>query len=322
MNRVLESIELFFENLAAVELQALGLAVFFHTVRAFAVSRAWRNVIADAYPEERVRWRSIYGSYLAGVGVNALVPARAGDGVRLYLAKHRIEGATYTTLGTTLIVMGIFDFLAALGLFVFALYLGVFPSLDVLPDLPSFEFAWLFEYPRLAAALALLFGVAIGLGIVWAAGHVRAFKQRVEQGFAVLREPRRYMRRVAVWQALDWVSRLVTTFFFLDAFDVAATIRNAFVAQAAQSLATALPISPGGIGTEQALLLVTLAGEASRSDLVAFSVGMKLTVLAANLALGFAALVLMARTVRWREFSRHRAGQQAEADASDGVNGR
>lgn len=311
MDRVLESIEVFFENLAAVDFGALGLAVVFHTVRAVAVSRAWRNVVADAYPGARVRWRSIYGSYLAGVGVNALIPARAGDGVRLYLAKNRVDGATYTTLGTTLLVMGIFDFVAAFGLFLLAVYLGVFPSLDVLPNLPSFEFAWLFEHPRLAVALGVLVGIGIGVGLVWAAGHVRAFRQRVGQGFAVLRDRRRYLRRVAAWQALDWGSRLVTTFFFLDAFDVDATARNTLVAQAAQSLATALPISPGGIGTEQALLLVALAGEASRSDLVAFSVGMKLTVLATNVALGFAALLLMARTLSWRDL----AGDRGDEDA-------
>ena len=306
MQRVLDSIEVFFENLAAVDFGPLGLAVVFHTVRAFAVSRAWRNVIADAYPDARVRWRSIYGSYLAGVGVNALVPARAGDGVRLYLAKHRVDGATYTTLGTTLVVMSIFDFLAALGLFLFAVRMGVFPSLDVLPNLPSFEFAWLFEHPRLALALGVLVGVLISLAVMWATRHVRAFKQRVRQGFTVLRDRRRYLRRVAAWQAVDWGSRLATTFFFLDAFDIATTVRNAFVAQAAQSLATALPISPGGIGPEQALLLVALAGEAARSDLVAFTVGMKLTVLATNVALGFAALLLMTRSLRWRELTRGR----------------
>ena len=40
-------------------------------------SRAWRNVLAAAYPEERVPWRAIYPAYLAGVGINAIIPARA-----------------------------------------------------------------------------------------------------------------------------------------------------------------------------------------------------------------------------------------------------
>ena len=114
MDRVLDSIRLFYDHLADVDFRAIAIAICIHIVRGFAVSRAWRNVIADAYPDQRVRWRSVYGSYLAGVGVNALIPARAGDAVRLYLVKHRIPGATYTTLGTTMLVMSMFDIVAAI----------------------------------------------------------------------------------------------------------------------------------------------------------------------------------------------------------------
>jgi glycosyltransferase 2 family protein len=305
VDRVLDSIQLFLNHLADVDFRAAAIAVSIHIVRGLAVSRAWRNVIADAYPAQRVRWRTVYGSYLAGVGVNALIPARAGDAVRLYLLKGRIPGATYTTLGTTLLVMSIFDFLAATAFFVFALTQGVLPSLDVVPKLPSFDFGWLFQRPRLAAAVALGLGIAIGVAIVWALGHVRAFKARVAQGFSVMRDKTRYLRRVVAWQAVDWTCRIATTFWFLRAFHVDATVRNALVAQVAQSLSTALPISPGGIGTEQALLVVVLRGEASRSALLSLSVGMKLTILSVNLVLGALALLLMARTLDWRKL-RHR----------------
>ena len=82
--------------------------------RGLAVSRAWRNVIADAYPDEKVRWRSCTGAYLAGVGVNALIPARAGDAVRLCMRQESVDGSTYTTLASSLGVMAIFDTIAAL----------------------------------------------------------------------------------------------------------------------------------------------------------------------------------------------------------------
>ena len=55
-------------------------------------SRAWRNVLAAAYPDERVRWLSIYAAYAAGVGVNAIFPARAGDVVRLTMAHRAVNG--------------------------------------------------------------------------------------------------------------------------------------------------------------------------------------------------------------------------------------
>jgi glycosyltransferase 2 family protein len=315
MNRVLDSIGVFFDHLSAVDRRAVMIAVGIHLVRGLAVSRAWRNVLADAYPEEKVPFRSVYGSYLAGVGVNALIPARAGDAVRLVLLKSRIPSATYTTLAASLAVMAIFDTIAALTLFGFALTQNVLPSLDVVPDLPSFDFGWLFQRPRLLAGISITLGVAIGVGLVWAVRHVQAFKARVGQAFTVLRRPKRYLRRVALWQTVDWTCRIAATYWFLRAFHVDATVRNALVAQVAQSLSTLLPISPGGIGTEQALLVVVLAGEASRSALLSLSVGIKLTILVVNLILGFTALAIMARTLDWRLLRRRRDAEEAAEGA-------
>jgi uncharacterized membrane protein YbhN (UPF0104 family) len=315
VHQALDSIGVFFDHLAAVDKRAILVAVCLHLIRGMAVTRAWRNVIAEAYPEEKVRWRYVYGSYLAGVGVNALIPARAGDAVRLYLVKQRIPSATYTTLAASLAVMAIFDTIAALSLFGFTLTQNVLPSLDVVPDLPSFDFGWLFQRPRLLAGVSITLGIAIGVGLIWAIGHIRAFKARVGQAFAVVRRPRRYLRRVALWQTVDWTCRIATTYWFLRAFHVDATVRNALVAQVAQSLSTLLPISPGGIGTEQALLVVVLTGEASRSALLSLSVGMKLTILVVNLLLGFVALFLMARTLDWRGLRRRR-DEEAAAEGS------
>ena len=53
--------------------------------------------------------RTIAGAYLAGVGVNAIMPARGGDVLKLYLVQDRVEGTTYPTLGATLIVETLFD---------------------------------------------------------------------------------------------------------------------------------------------------------------------------------------------------------------------
>jgi uncharacterized membrane protein YbhN (UPF0104 family) len=311
MHQALDSIGVFFDHLAAVDKRAALIAVGIHLVRGMAVSRAWRNVVAEAYPEEKVRWRYIYGSYLAGVGVNALIPARAGDAVRLYLVKSKVESATYTTLASTLAVMAIFDSIAALALFGFALTQNVLPSLDVVPDLPSLDFGWLFQRPRLLAGVSITLGIAIGVGLIWAIRHIRAFKARVGQGFTIVRRPKRYLRRVALWQTVDWTCRIATTYWFLRAFHVHADVRNAFVAQVAQSMSTLLPISPGGIGTEQALLVVVLAGEASKSALLSLSVGMKLTILIVNLLIGFIALFLMARTLDWRALRRRRDEEAA-----------
>ena len=91
IHSVLHAISVFFNHLAAVDWKWLALGIACHLCKLLAVSRAWRNIVAAAYPDRAVRWRQMFGAYVAGTGVNAVIPARGGDVVRLYLAKHRIE---------------------------------------------------------------------------------------------------------------------------------------------------------------------------------------------------------------------------------------
>jgi uncharacterized membrane protein YbhN (UPF0104 family) len=300
VQQVFDAIGVFLSHLASVDLRALLLAVLCHLVKLTCTSRAWRNVIAAAYPDTRVRWRSIFAAYVAGVGVNAIVPARGGDVLRLYLAHRAVPGSTYTTLGSTYIVMAIVDSTVALLVFGYALTLGVLPGLSLLPDLPSFDFGWFFANPRGAAGLLFLLTV-VGLALaIWLPRHVEAFRDRVGQAFAVLRTPVRYLRSVALWQLGDWALRLASIWFFLDAFGVEQSVQNVLLVQVTQSLATLVPISPGGIGTEQAFLLYVFRGELPRTALLAFSVGMKTTLIAVNVAVGFTAILVTLGTVRFR----------------------
>jgi hypothetical protein len=62
-----------------------------------------------------------------------------------------------------------------------------------------------------------------------------------------------------------------------------------------------MPVTPSGLGTEQALIVSNLLGETSAGDAVGFSVGMKLSLVSVNLVVGLTALLVMARTLRWRQ---------------------
>src|SRR5207248_5039069 len=131
--------------------------------------------------------------------------------------------------------------------------------------------------------------------------RIGALRPRLAQDLSILRDRRAYFRRVALWQGVDWSFRLVAIFFFLRACGLPVTVHNALLVQVSAGLAALLPISPSGIGTEQAFLLYLLRGQASRAALLAFSVGMRITIIAVNLALGFSALFVTLRTVNWRE---------------------
>jgi uncharacterized membrane protein YbhN (UPF0104 family) len=304
VNTVLDAIQAFWDYLESVELLPLAIAIGCHIAKTICTSRAWRNVLAAAYPESRVRWLPIYGAYIAGVGVNSIFPARAGDVVRLTIAHRSIKNATYTTLVSSSGVLAIVDIACAVVLFAWALTQGVFPSIDKLPKLPSFDFHWLFEHDTIGqlVLVAVVFGL-IAL-LIWVREHVDDFMDRVGQAFTILHTPVRWFRKVVLWQLGDWGLRLATIWFMLEAFGIDQSLRNVLLVQASQSLATLLPVSPGGIGTEQAFLVYTLRGAAPKSALLAFSVGMRLTLTAVNVVLGFAAILLTLRTLRIRSLPR------------------
>ena len=311
MGEVFHAIGVFFEQLASVEFSALGLAVLAHLVKTTCTSRAWRNAIAAAYPEQPVPWRSIYAAYLSGVGVNAIVPARAGDAVRLYLAHRAVPDATYTTLASTLLVLSIFDMAMAGLIFAYALTLGVLPGAGALGGVPGFDFGFFAANPEFSFALLVVLTIFGVIGFFWLRLHIAEFKQRVRQGLAVMSDRTRYLREVALWQAGDWTLRFVAIWFFLDAFGIEQTIRNVLLVQVTQSLATLVPISPGGIGTEQAFIVYVFSGTViGRATLLAFSVGMKLTLITTNIVLGFTALFLTLGHTDWRSLT----GKRPAAD--------
>ncbi|HLF68850.1 MAG TPA: lysylphosphatidylglycerol synthase transmembrane domain-containing protein [Gaiellaceae bacterium] len=299
MTRILDGIDAFIDRLESVDLQPLSLAILCHLLKMACTSMAWRNVLAASYPNARVRWRSIYGAYLAGVGVNAIVPARVGDAMRIFLAHRAIPGSTYTTVISSTLVLSIFDLFASSMLLGWAIATGAVPGLQVLATLESFDFAWLFARPLLFELLVAGLLLVFTLLAFWIRVHVANFWARVGQGFRVLFPPTRYLGRVAVWQAGDWLLRLAAIWFFLEAFDIPQSLETATLVQVSQSLATLLPITPAGIGTEQAFLVYMLAGAAPASVLLAFSVGAKLTMTVTNVVAGFTAIAVTLRTVRY-----------------------
>ncbi len=303
VHRIIDAAGTFFHHLADVHWLPLAVALGFQLLRLLARVPAWRAIIRASYPETTVPRRTILGAYLAGVGVNAIVPARGGDVLKLYLVKHRVEEVTYPTLGATLIVETLFDMVVAGGILIWALTIGVLPSLDVLPDLPQVDWSWPLRHKREALVIGLVWLAVLVLLSVIGIRRARAFKQRVRQGFAILGDRPRFVRDVVTWQSLSWVFRIASVYFFLEAFRVPATLHNALLVLVVQSLSTLLPFTPGGVGTQQGLLVYVFdrAGTGiGGSLLLSFSVGMYIATTVLNGVVGFLCLFLMLRTFRWR----------------------
>ncbi len=288
----------------------LALALACQVVKLFFRSVAWQNILRASYPGTRLRLRSVFGAYVAGVGVNAVLPARGGDLVKLYLIRHRAPETRYPTLAATLVVETMLDFVVATGLIVWALSIGVLPTHQVYSRLPSVDWRFFLRHERATAiGLGVLLLAAL-VGVVVAQHRVERFWARVRLGFAVLGDRRRLVRGVLLPQAVSWVFRIATLYFFLEAFRVDATLHNALLAQVVDSLATLFPATPGGAGTKQGLIVYLFRGSAiSRSLLLAFSVGMNIALTIANLVLGMIAIAVMARTL---SFKRLRAASRED----------
>jgi len=312
MGSFLHALRVFGDQLAAVRWQFLALALLLHLIRLALRAVAWRVILRASYPGTRLRFWSVFGAYTAGVGVNSIAPARAGDVVKLYLIRHRIDGGSYVTLAPTLVAETLFDFFVATAFILWALSIGVLPTHQVYSRLPSVDWGFFLKHERETTIGLALLAAAVVIAIITYAEKGGASRARIARGFAILQDPGRLVHGVLVPQALSWVFRVGSIYEFLRAFHVHASIHNALLALVVDSLSTLFPATPGGAGTKQGLIVFLFRGQAiSRSLLLAFSVGMNIALVVFNLVVGGLAMFLMARTISWRRLRAEGAAEQA-----------
>src|SRR3954453_412550 len=299
-----DAVDSFFSNLAAVHWAALALALVLQLGHLLCRSRAWFNTLRAAYPAEPILWRRIAGAYIAGVGINSILPARAGDVTKIYLAKQSIPNSSYPAVTSSFFVDSIFDTPVGLLVLLFALTTGTLPSLSVLPSLPAFDLAFWAEHPRFM--LFAITVITIGLLVLYAVLSVRAvvFWNKIKQGVVILRDFPRYLREVASWMAGGWAFRFASFYFFLEAFNIGGSFRNVLLVMSVQALSTITPFTPGGAGAQQALLVYVFRDVAPRSAVLAYSVGQQIALAAFNFTCSLVAIFLMVRTLDIRQVVR------------------
>lgn len=299
----------FFRNLSQVDWTAFGIALLCLAAMQLCRAWAWRNVLRAAYPDKPIPFLPLSAAYLAGAGINAVVPAHAGDVTKVFLVKRQIPGSSYPAVTSSFLVQAIFDTTVGVLVLVYAITQGLLPPLPRIPDLPAFELSFWAEHPKTLAITvgALLIAGAVGIYVL--AHRVRRFWARVRQGVVILAEPRRYLREVAAWQGIGWLCRFAAFWFFLEAFGIGGSVANVLLVMSVQAIANVVPFTPGGAGAQQALLVATLHGP-SRTAVLSFSVGTQIAMAAWSVVLGFAAILLVFRTTDWRGLIR-----QAEEEA-------
>jgi uncharacterized membrane protein YbhN (UPF0104 family) len=301
----------FFRHLSEVHWTSFGVALLCLLAMQLARAWAWRNVLRAAYPDKKIPFLPLAAAYLAGAGINAVVPAHAGDVTKVFLVKRQIPGSSYPAVTSSFLVQTVFDTSIGVLVLLYAISQGLLPPLPKIPNLPAFEISFWADHPNvffIALGVALL---AIAIGIYLLAHRVRRFWARVRQGLVILTEPRRYLGEVASWQGVGWLCRFAAFWFFLEAFGIGGSVGNVMLVMSVQAIANVVPFTPGGAGAQQALLVATLNGP-SRTSVLSFSVGTQIAMAAWSVVLGFVAILLVFRTTDWRGLIRE---AQEEADS-------
>jgi uncharacterized membrane protein YbhN (UPF0104 family) len=305
--------EEFFHRLSEIAWPSMVIALLFYLAHLLARSRAWQNTLRAAYPDRSVPFWRISAAYLVGAGMNSIVPARVGDAVKILLAKRSIPRSTYTAVVSSFFVGSVFDTTAGILVFIYALTQGLLPRPPELPDLPAFDIAFWAQHPSLLLFTVTALGILVVILFAVLSRRVEQFWNRIKQGAIVLATPTLYLRTVASWQALGWVMRFFSYWFFLEAFNVGGSFENVLLVMSVQTISNLLPLTPGGAGAQQALLVATLVGPGPIAVLT-YSVGQQIAIAAWTLVLGALALVFVFRTTDWRRLIRSAsrdAGQHA-----------
>lgn len=217
--------------------------------------RGWWHILRVSYPDaETLRYRDVVAAYFAGSGLNAVVPARGGDVMKLYMVKQRIPDGHYPTLVGSFVPEGLFETVCGLALLVWALARGFIPVPTSRLELPTLDVTFVIRHPILSAIIvAGLLGIVVFL-IPWLRLHADRFFERLKLGLAVLREPRDYVAHVVSWQAAGRVIRLGSLACFMAAFALPVSLSSVLLVMAAQGGGRIIPIAPVSSGLRLAML--------------------------------------------------------------------
>ncbi len=266
------------DQLGSISLPILLLALTLHTCETLLNALAWRNILRRAYPDSDVSYRLVLGAYGGGIGLNAILPAQAGTVAMLGLYRAKIRASTAPGLIGAGVAQGAFFLVAAA---------SIGAGLVVLrPGLFSLPLGSLTEH----AALGLAATTTIVL-VAWLV--VRRFHgtwPHAKEGAAILTTPRVYASQVLAVEMASYVARIGVTAAFMRAYGVPASVENVLLIVAANAVASTFALTPGGVGTQQALATAALRNTASAGAIAAFSLGQQLILAAWDVVFGLIVL--------------------------------
>lgn len=255
---------------------AVGMAIYL--ISQAVRTRGWLTILRASYPADRTLqpWH-VVRAYFAGSGLNAVIPARGGDIVKLALVHRHLPGSSYATLVATFVPETLFETFFGVLLVVWALARGFLPIPTSSGEIPSVDVSLLIVHPVTSVAVAAALTLAVVLLLRLLGPRARALGSRMRRGVAILGSPRLFVTGVVSWQALARLIRLAAIAAFMLAFELPVTLSTVVLVMAAQGGGRIIPLAPASTGLRLAMLsygFVEVTGQAvDIADITAFTFG-------------------------------------------------
>jgi uncharacterized protein (TIRG00374 family) len=228
----------------------------------------WRLILRDANGGP-LPWLPLWHATTIGFMANNLLPARAGEVARGYVASRQLP-VRFTTALATIGVERIFDALVMLGLMAVAI---------ATPSFPAHARVGGRSLPAVATSAAVLFCALLVLALVivhrpapWLRLFERAtgrllparFAERssraaegIVAGLSVLKNPGRFFG-VVIWSLVLWLINAAAFAICFRAFGLQVPLEAALLLQGIIGFGVAVPSTPGYAGVFEAATLLTL----------------------------------------------------------------
>jgi len=294
------------QRMVALQPRMLALIFLLKIGQAIFSAMIWRNILCAAYPNEAISYKFVLGVDQGQDAINAIAPAKAGTWALLSAFRFAIPGARMPTM------LGVWA-VQSIGFFVFMTINTIILAVTI-PGYAgdrsdSIAHIWQTATARPYISLPLLLAL---LAIAFLAARrvrpaVTRTREQLKLGGAILGSPKRYFLLVFVPTACCFLFRCAIAVTLMSAFSIPITLATVALAIASQSVSSAVKITPGGIGTTQAINVVAFQSFASAETITAYSLTEMALGAITSLLIGVVALFWEFGWTRSRSMLRNRS---------------
>jgi uncharacterized membrane protein YbhN (UPF0104 family) len=293
------------QRMADIQPRMLALIFILKIGQAIFSAMIWRNILCAAYPNEDVSYKFVLGVDQGQDAINAIAPAKAGTWALLSAFRFSIPGARMPTM------LGVWA-VQSIGFFVFMTINTIILAITI-PGYAGDRSGSIANIGRIATtrpyiSLPLLL---ILLAIAFLAARrvrpaVARTREQLKLGGAILGSPKRYFLLVFLPTACCFLFRCAIAVALMSAFSIPITLATVALAIASQSVSSAIKVTPGGLGTTQAINVVAFQSFASAETVTAYSLTEMALGAITSLVIAFVALLWAFGWTRSRTMLRRR----------------